>query len=436
MKVRRWGQPGIEHSRAGLGPKVAVICTVDMSLRYMLLTQMLHLRQAGYRVTGISAPGPDIAAVLEAGIPYHPVEMTRNFTPAADLRALGRLYRLLRRGSFTIVHTHTPKAGLLGQLAARMARVPVVVNTVHGFYFHENMDPFWRRFYIAMETLAATCSDVILSQNREDIDTALREGICRPGKMKFLGNGFDQQAFDAGCSAPQALAWKRRELGLPEGTPVVGFVGRLVAEKGILELLQAGQRLRATLPEVRFLFVGPVDSSKTDAITPEIARDYGLQDACIFTGRREDMPDLYRLMDVLVLPSHREGFPRTPMEASYMGIPVVVTDVRGCREAVEHGRNGLVVPFGDIPALAAAIETVLTRPGLARQLGEAGRRMAIERFDERRVFQTVRQEYARLLQLKGLSTPALLPSAPLSPASAGAIPVTGLEDTPVPSGEG
>jgi len=400
--------------------KVAHICTVDISLRYMLLNQMLSLREAGYHVSGISAPGPEIAAVRAAGIPYFPAGLTRNFTPAADLKALWQLYRLLRRERFTIVHTHTPKAGLLGQLAARMAGVPVVVNTVHGFYFHERMRPFWRRFYIRMEKIAALCSDLILSQNQEDIEAAVRERICRREKIQYLGNGFDIEAFERARVDAGTLARKRAELGLPPGARVVGFVGRLVAEKGILELLEAGRSLVERCPGLRLLIVGPLDTDKPDALTPEIARQYGLERACIFTGRRDDMPGLYALMDVLVLPSHREGFPRTPMEASLMGVPSVVTDVRGCREAVEHGRNGLVVPFGDIPALAEAILWVLEDRELARRLGENGRRMALERFDERHVFQNVKNAYARLLRQKGLPPPqqAAGPELPLGAAGA------------------
>lgn len=386
-------------------PKVAHISTVDISLRYMLLHQMLSIRQAGYEVYGISAPGPEIAAVQKAGIPYFPAAMTRSFTPLADLKALWQLYRIIRRKRFTIVHTHTPKAGLLGQLAARMAGTPIVINTIHGFYFHEHMPAHWRKFYIALETIAALCSDTIFSQNQEDIQTAIREKIAPARKLKHLGNGFDIQAFEQAPVGDDVLNGKRRELGLDPSSLVVGFVGRLVVEKGILELLEAGREVVKRFPNARFLMIGPLDPDKADSLSPEIAKDYGLENACIFTGRREDMPHLYALMDVLVLPSHREGFPRTPMEASLMGVPSVVTNVRGCREAVEHGRNGLVVPFGDTLALAEAIISVLSDRELAQRLGQAGCQMARERFDERRVFQEVKDEYARLLEAKGIPAP-------------------------------
>src|SRR5690606_23513387 len=132
-------------------------------------------------------------------------------------------------------------------------------------YFHDNMAPFWRRFYITMEKIAARCSDLILSQNREDIETAIRERICRPEKIQYLGNGFDIQRFEQTCVDETVLAAKRRELGLPAGVPVVGFVGRLVAEKGILELLKAARLILQRLPATKFLIVGPIDYDKPDA---------------------------------------------------------------------------------------------------------------------------------------------------------------------------
>ncbi len=151
--------------------------------------------------------------------------------------------------------------------------------------------------------------------------------------------------------------------------------------------------------------VGKVDEEKSDAVRPSIAKTYELDNVCIFTGLRQDMPELYALMDVLVLPSHREGFPRTPMEASAMGVPCIVTDIRGCREAVKSGENGLLVPLRDVTALTKAIHLLLSDEDLAKRLGQTGRRMAEEKFDEQLVFEKVKAEYAVLLNAKGLSVP-------------------------------
>jgi glycosyltransferase involved in cell wall biosynthesis len=396
--------------------RVAHVTTIDLSLRYLLLHQLGAIRERGYAVTGISSPGAEVAALLAAGIAHEAVPMTRRITPLRDLVSLVRLYRVMRRGRFTVVHAHNPKPGLLAQVAARLARVPVVVNTLHGFYFHDRTPPTVRRFWVALERLAARCSDVILSQNGEDVETALRERIARPGQIRFLGNGIDLSRFDPVRVGPEARRRTRAALGIAEDAPVVGFVGRLVAEKGIGELLEAARTVRARVPGTRFLLVGMLDLQKPDHVRPEVVQRLGLGEACVFTGMRQDMPELYRAMDVFVLPSYREGFPRAAMEAAAMRLPCVTTDVRGCRQAVAHGRNGLLVPPGDAGALAAAVLQLLGDPELARRLGEEGRRRAVAEFDERRVFAQVLAEYERLLTEKGLAhrIPPAAEAAPLA----------------------
>jgi glycosyltransferase involved in cell wall biosynthesis len=399
-----------QGGRAEAAPATVVhVTTADVSLRYLLQNQLQAIRDEGYRVTGVSSPGPDVAALEAQGIEHVAVPMSRRLTPWRDLVSLVRLYRLMRRRRFTIVHTHNPKPGLLGQVAARLAGVPVVVNTLHGFYFHERMRPAARAFFVAMERLAARCSDAILSQNDEDVRTALELGIARPGRIRHLGNGIDVRRFDPARFPLETRHRTRASLGIPADAPVIGFVGRLVAEKGVLELLDAARLVAERFPEVRVLLVGGTDAEKADRLTPEVARERGVADRCLFTGVRQDMPELYQAMDVFVLPSHREGFPRAPLEASAMKVPCIVTDVRGCRQAVAHERNGLLVPLGDVPALAHAILALLTDPLHAYRLGEEGRRRAVHQFDERRVFARVLSEYERLLREKGLA--ALVPAA-------------------------
>jgi glycosyltransferase involved in cell wall biosynthesis len=276
--------------------------------------------------------------------------------------------------------------------------VPVVVNTLHGFYFHEGTKPIPRRFYIWMERIAAKCSDTILSQNKEDMATAMEEGIAGPELLRWLGNGIDIARFDRTRFSDATLSALRRDVGLDEGASVVGFVGRLVQEKGILDLLEAARTVSAAVPSVQFLIIGPYDEEKPDALRPDVAERYGVADRCRFLGMRHDMPELYALMDVLVLPSYREGFPRAPMEASAMGVPAVVTDIRGCREAVEHGENGLLFPVGDADALASAVIELVKDDDRRSRMGAIGRKMAEERFDEQKVFERVLREYERLLR--------------------------------------
>lgn len=389
---------------------VAHITTVDLSLKFLLFNQLRSLQDAGYEITGISAPGPYADELAGADIRHIAVPMRREIAPLADLVSFMRLYKVLRREKFTIVHTHNPKPGLLGQAAARMAGVPVIVNTIHGYYIHDNMLPLQMRFFVFLEKLAAAFSDHILSQNSEDIKLALTNGICNFGKISLLGNGIDISTFSASAVPQAAIERQRANLALNSDTRVVGFVGRLAAKrKGFRDFLAAGQKLLQRMPEdVRFLIIGEPDAGKADAVLPQVAREYGIFDRCIFLGKRPnvELPSLYALMDVLVLPSLFEGVPRALMEATAMQVPIVATDVKGNREVVESGYNGFLVPLGDTDALTSAIQTVLGNPEKARQMGAAGRRIAVERFDERLVFEKVKATYARLLEKKGLTAPA------------------------------
>ncbi|HEY9445850.1 MAG TPA: glycosyltransferase [Burkholderiales bacterium] len=397
-RASRW-QPIVEMDRL----KIAHVTTVGISLYGLLLNQMRSLRQEGYEIVAISSPSSFAPAIEAAGIRHIAVSITRKITPVADLVSLWRLWRVMRRERFTIVHTHTPKAGLLGQLAARLAGVPLVVNTVHGFYLHSGMNPTARRIYLLLEKLAAICSNCILSQNAEDIEIAVREHVCRAEKIKFLGNGIDLTQFDPDAVSTGNVARLRAELGLKHCARVVGFVGRLAAKrKGFADFLAAAREIAARVPDCQFLVVGESDHGKADATEASAAGVHGVAERFVFAGQRDknELPHFYKLMDVLVLPSIFEGLPRVVMEASAMGVPSVVTEVKGNREAVVHECNGLLVPLGDIRALADAVIRVLTDRGLANEMSAKGRGMALERFDEQATFATVKAEYRRLLSEK------------------------------------
>ena len=390
------------------GVKVAHVTTVAASLEGLLLNQMKSIQSKGFEVVGISSPGEEVSLLEAAGIRHVGIRMSRRVTPLLDLVSLVRLYLVMRQEAFTIVHTHTPKAGLLGQIAARFAGVPIVVNTVHGFYIHDLMHPILRRFYISLEKIAARCSDVILSQNHEDVETASSVGICLPEKIKHLGNGIDLSIFNRDQVTIGDIRRKRQQLGIPDDTKIVGFVGRLAGKrKGFIDFLRACQRVAKHCPNVRFLIIGEADVGKADAVGPSAAKDHGVSDQSLFLGDRPnaELPSLYAIMDLVVLPSLFEGMPRVVIEAAAMGIPAVVTNVKGNREVVEHGRNGQLVPLGDTQALADAIIEILMDPEKAKCMGEEGYRMARERFDERVVFAKVINEYSRMLVEKGIRVP-------------------------------
>jgi glycosyltransferase involved in cell wall biosynthesis len=381
--------------------RIAHVTTVDLTLHAVLLPQLRHLRSEGFEVATISAPGP-FAAKLEAeGFRHLPwPSATRAWDPVADIRALAELVGILRQERFDLVHTHTPKAGVLGRAAARVCRVPCLVNTVHGLWATPEDRPSKRLAVLAAEWLAARFSDLELYVNGEDLAWARRTGVVEADRSRRIGNGVDLTRFNPAAVSPARAAALRRELGISDGELVVTAVGRLVAEKGYRELFLAAERVMAELPTARFLVAGGPDPDKADALGgEELAR--AAASGVVLCGWREDVQELLAVADVFVLPSHREGLPLSAVEAAAMGRAMVLTDIRGCREVVVDGRDGLLVPPRDANALAAALMRLLRDPALRARLGTAARRRAVERFDQHRVHGELVNRYRELLAAKG-----------------------------------
>lgn len=379
--------------------KVAHLTTVDLSLRFLVLPQLQSLSALGNEPIGISAPGPWVAELEAHGIRHIPlVDSTRGFALVKDLRAISQLWRVLRRERIDILHTHNPKPGLYGRVLGRLARVPIVVNTVHGLYATPD-DPLSKRIVIyALEGLASRFSHAELVQSSEDLALIRKLPFFSGRKARFLGNGVDLNRFRPDGPPNHDRASVRASLGIEEGQIAVGIVGRLVAEKGFPEFLEAVGRLDSYYV---VLVIGPDDKEKADSIPAtliERAQAAGVR----FLGMRTDVDDLYRALDIFVLPSHREGFPRSAMEAAASGLPVVATDIRGCREVVADGHNGLLVPVRDPRALERAIRKLGENPVLRRQMGTAAIARAREFFDEERVVFEVLETYRQVARQKGL----------------------------------
>jgi glycosyltransferase involved in cell wall biosynthesis len=366
---------------------IAHVCTIDRTATILLLPQLVALRDEGFDVAVVCAPGPALAQLEPLGIRHIPwSNATRTWSLGSDLRAFAEILRIFQRERFDLVHTHTPKPGILGRIAARLAGVPHVLNTVHGFYATPEHPLMRRGPVMAAEWIAARFGDVELYQNEEDLAWARRLRIARPGRSIHLGNGIDLRLFPADLDAAKAREL-REGFGIGEHDLVVGTVARLVREKGYAELFQAAARVRAQEPNVRFLVIGHLDTDKADVIGPDEVE--AARADVIFAGRRTDVPDLLRLMDVFVLPSWREGLPRSAMEAAATGIPMVLTDIRGCREIVHDGVEGLLVPVRDPERLSQAILELVRDPAMRDRMGKAARTHAESTFDERRVVSTV-----------------------------------------------
>jgi glycosyltransferase involved in cell wall biosynthesis/ribosomal protein S18 acetylase RimI-like enzyme len=375
--------------------RVAHVTTVDVTLRFLLLGHLRRLQEEGYDVTAISAPGPWVADIEAEGIRHLAWPgATRSWAPIQDARAFGSLLQIFRRERFDLVHTHNPKPGVLGRIAGRLAGIPVVVNTVHGLYATPD-SPAGRRIpVLALEWLAARLSDLEFYQSEEDLRWARRAGVVNAGKSVLLGNGIDLARFDPRAVSGDRLAELRRELGFAPEAPVVATVGRLVAEKGYREFLAAARAVNGRIPEARFLAVAPPDPEKSDGLSELEVRAAG--DRVRVLGWRADVPELLALADVFVLPSWREGMPRSAIEAAAMGKAMVLTDIRGCREVAE-ATGAVLVPPRDPVHLAQAIQELLRDPARRQAMGREARAAAVERFDEGRVTDVVIRWYSRLL---------------------------------------
>jgi lipopolysaccharide/colanic/teichoic acid biosynthesis glycosyltransferase/glycosyltransferase involved in cell wall biosynthesis len=377
-------------------PKVAHVATIDLTLRVLLIAQLRALRDAGFDVTAISAPGPWVDDLTKEGIRHIAwPHATRSWSLRSDVRAFLSLLRIFKRERFDLVHTHNPKPGVMGRIAASLAGVPCVMNTAHGVYATPEDRWLKRVVVLTLERIAARFSDLELFQSKEDLDWMRRRGVVKPHRSELLGNGTDLTRFDPDRVTAAGTAMLKQSLGIPSDALVVGTIGRLVAEKGYRELFTAMTTVRAEVPNAVLLVVGDGDPAKADAIqSDEIPSP---SDGVIVTGWRDDVADLLAAMDVFVLPSWREGMPRSAIEAAAMGRPLVLTDIRGCREVARNGTEGILVPVRSPVRLAGAIVTMLKDSELRNRTGAAARARALELFDEARVAATVVERSRELL---------------------------------------
>ena len=286
--------------------KLMVVTTIDMSLQLLLGYQLRRFVDEGFEVIGVSAPGPFVEALRGSGVRHVAVPtLTRSWTPLKDLEATATMFKLFRRERPDIVHTHTPKSGVLGRLAGRLARVPVIVNTVHGLYGSETLSAGQSRIVLAAERLASRLSDHELFQSREDFDYALATGMVRADRATWLGNGVDLVRFDPAEVDRAKVEELRRSWGAGPSDVVVGTVGRLVREKGYPEFFESARTIGASRTDVRFVAVGPEEPSKSDGLGTALI-ERATRDGVVFHGAGIDMPAIYAAFDIFVLASRAD----------------------------------------------------------------------------------------------------------------------------------
>lgn len=362
-----------------------------------------HLRGRGCDVTVVASPGPELDDFgADAGVRVAGVPMARSITPLADLVSIARLWKLFRDLRPEVVHAHTPKGGLLALIAAALAGVPARFYTVHGLPLETAAG--WKRMLLRW-TERVSCG---LAHRVHPVSESLarlvrRERLC-PNRRIFTlppgtigGVDAERRFLPGSWSVRQSIALRRR-LGIPPLAPVVGFVGRLVRDKGVHDLVDAWNRLRPEWPGAHLIIAGrfetrdPVSAKTTEALKSD-SRIHLL-------GPVNEMPQVYAAMDVLALPTYREGFPQTPLEAAAMEVPVVATRVTGCVDAVIPGVTGALVAPGDPAALKEALAAYLGDPRLRRCHGEAARRRALEEFAPRKFWRAMEGEYRLRLDRK------------------------------------
>ncbi|MFH1846069.1 MAG: glycosyltransferase family 4 protein [Candidatus Omnitrophota bacterium] len=379
--------------------KVLQVVNVGFTVKNMILPLIDRALSEGYDVAVACAPGEYVEDLKTAGYKITTVEMSRTIDAFSNIKTVLQLYRFMEKEKFDIVHTHGPVTGILARVSAKLAKVPIVIYTAHGFYFHENMSLLKKKFFIFIEKIAGRFfSDMILTQSAEDKKTAIDEGIIGKDSIECISNGVKIQKFSNLDKNSDLF----QEFGLSEQDKILGFTGRLTKEKGIFELVEALKILKETFSGIKLLVIGGTLKSEreksTGAELKEFIKECGVENEVVFTGFRNDIPELMVLIDVFVLPSHREGMPRSIIEAMVSAKPVVATNIRGCREEVVHGVTGLLVPVKDSGKLGFAIKAILADKNLAEKMGQAGRERALKEFDEKLVLDREMSVYKKLIE--------------------------------------
>ncbi|MEM7533263.1 MAG: glycosyltransferase family 4 protein [Chloroflexota bacterium] len=343
--------------------------------------------------TGVE--GSLIPIIEECGIALSiEPSLVREIHPYKDVLALWRLTQIMRREKYQIVHTNSSKAGIVGRWAAKLAGVPIIVHTVHGWGHHERQHPLIRAFYIWLEKRTLTVTDKLIVVTPKDIADGLQDGIGTEDDYVLIRSGIELERFGHPQVSPPEM---RQLLGIPQDAPVVGSVTRLSPQKGPLDFVQMAARIAQTHPDTHFVMVG--DGPLRGDVEALIAQ-HGLTAQFHLTGLRRDVPELLATFDIFVLTSLWEGLPRVLPQAMATGLPIVATAIDGNAEAVEDGVNGFLVPPENPTALSQSVCQLLDDDALAQRMGQAGL-ARVEEFGAQRMVDQVSALYRALLQQQG-----------------------------------
>ena len=361
--------------------KICQICAVDFTLKTFLVPLVDAQLNRGHEVVSVCTKGKYTEELRAAGYQIKSISISRSFNVLSHLKSTYKLFNFLKENEFDVVHVHTPIAAMIGRLAAFFANTQIVIYTAHGFYFHDDMNLPKRYFFIFLEFCFGLFTDLLFTQSAEDAESAVRYRIALKDKVYAIGNGVNVQKFS---KTNYQLNDTRALLGIPGNAFVIGMICRLVKEKGIEEFLTAAKIVNQNNKNCYFVLIGERqthDHAEGVDDTIDQAQEM-MKENLILTGYRSDTPELLNIMDLYVLPSWREGMPRSIIEAMMMSLPVLATNIRGSREEVIHNKTGLLVPVKKPKILAEGMLEFINNPQWAKKLGEAGRRRSLENYDE------------------------------------------------------
>ena len=356
-----------------------------------------------FEVVLVSSDKERLARVGEAqGVRTFCVEMTRKITPVKDLVSLWRMYRFFRREKPEIVHSHTPKAGIIGMLAAWMAGVPVRMHTVAGLPLLEAAGSR-RKILDFVESLTYRCATLVLPNSHGLSRIIAQNGYCKPNKIKVLGNG-SSNGIDTAYFSPEhfpesLLGEHKLKFGISATDFVFIFVGRIVRDKGIDEAVGAFVRINLEFPHAKLVLVGDFEP-ELDPVSDATMQAIDSHPGIVSVGFRPDVRPFLAIADALVFPSYREGFPNVVMQAGAMGLPAIVSNINGCNEIVEQAKNGLIIPGKSEDSVYAAMRELLASPEIFASMKRNARPMITARYGQNIIWEALYNEY--LEQLKNV----------------------------------
>lgn len=385
--------------------KLIRITTVPISFKVLLKGQLRFMASNGFDVKGVSSEGEELREVYEnEGIVMEAINMSRKITPFQDLKSLWEMWNFLRKEKPQIVHTHTPKAGIIGMLAARLAGVPHRLHTVAGLPLMEATG-IKRKILNFVEKLTYSSATRVYPNSKGLYDFILQNNFTQSNKLKIIGNGSSNGINTTFFSPDQVSETERvmlrEKLNIQPDDFVFVFVGRIVSDKGINELIKAFSELQTAenneLTGIKLLLVGGLESD-LDPLNPETLAEINQNKDIISVGFQQDVRPFFAISDALAFPSYREGFPNVVMQAGAMGLPSIVSDINGCNEIIVEGENGLIIPSKNVEKLKEKMLTLARDKNLYIKLKENSRRMIENRYEQSVVWKALLEEYEGLLQ--------------------------------------